>query len=99
MQQQQFADRNPKWRDQVRLVCADAVLKMIRDRVLPMPWTDETISMIERLATSTTLQVFEQYRDQLGDDVFGELVLLVGSEAKRLALIARDGPGAGDTLQ
>lgn len=100
VQQQQFADRNPRWRDDVRMVCADALLKMIRDRLFPMPWSDDTIGQIERLATETTLQVFEPYRGQLGDGVFGELVLLVGSEAKRLALIARDGPeSARETLQ
>jgi DNA-binding transcriptional regulator/RsmH inhibitor MraZ len=48
--------------------------------------------MVEEEATKSTIAVFEKFRDQMGDDVFGELVLFVGEEAKRLALVARDGP-------
>jgi hypothetical protein len=55
-----------------------------------MPWTDETVEMIEKTATEMTIQVFRPHREKMGDAIFGELVLLVGEEAKRRAIAARD---------
>jgi hypothetical protein len=96
---EEFTKRNPNWKNDASRMCAAVLLGMIRDpgSPIPLPWNDDQIRMIEELATQATLDVFTEYRHQMGDEVFGELVLLVGQEAKRLALVTRDGPD--ETLQ
>jgi hypothetical protein len=86
----EFLERNPNWRDDARDMVGSCILEMIRDEGIPMPWTDETLRIIEETATEATIDVFRKYRDQMGDAVFGELTLFVGQEAKRIATAARD---------
>lgn len=90
MTPEQFAKNNPNWRENVSDECAGMVLDIMRSGCFPLPWTNETIAMLEKQASELTVEVFSQYREKMGDAVFGELVLLVGEEAKRFALIARD---------
>lgn len=90
----QFTERNPNWKADVSRMCAAVFLGMIQDpdSPCPLPWDDEQIAAMEDIATRMTIDVFAQYRDQMGEVILGELVLFVGQEAKRLALVARDGP-------
>ncbi|PAY07170.1 hypothetical protein CK489_15330 [Bradyrhizobium sp. UFLA03-84] len=87
----QFLERNPNWKQDASELCGLTVLRMIKDARLPTPWTDDTVTLIGDLATKMTLEIFEKHRDQMGDAVFGELVLFMGEEAKRYANLARHG--------
>jgi hypothetical protein len=91
MTPEQFIERIPNWRDDAAELCAAAVLQMIQDDQIPVPWTDETLAMIEKIASEMTIQVFQPYRQKMGDAIFGELVRLVGREAKKCAIMARAG--------
>ncbi|PDT74134.1 hypothetical protein [Bradyrhizobium sp. C9] len=91
MTPEQFLERNPNWKQDASELCGLTVLRMIKDSRLPMPWTDETVTLIGEMATKMTLEIFEQHRAQMGDDLFGELVLFMGEEAMRYANLARSG--------
>ena len=86
MTPEQFLERNPNWRkDAIDMVTG--VMHQLVDQ-MPMPWSEETIVLIEEAATTMTIERFEPFRHQMGDQTFGDLVLLVGEEVKKNAVAA-----------
>jgi hypothetical protein len=86
-----FADQNPNWRQDVTTAIGLVLLDLIRG-AMPPPWNDETVEVIARSTSTAAIISFEKIRPLIGDDIFGELVLFAGEEAKRLAMVVAGRP-------
>jgi hypothetical protein len=96
MTPENFAVWNPTWRQDVTTAIGLVLLDLIRG-AMPPPWNDETVEVIARSTSTAAIISFEKIRPQVGDDIFGELVLFAGEEAKRLALVAAGRPLAANS--
>jgi hypothetical protein len=86
-----FAKHIPGWRRDVTTAIGMVLLDLIRGP-MPPPWNDKDIEAIARSTATAAVISFENVRRELGDQIFGELVLFAGEEARRLALVAAGRP-------
>jgi hypothetical protein len=82
-----FTKHIPNWRGDVTAAIGLVLLDLIRG-AMPPPWDDEAVESIARSTATAAVISFGKIRAQVGDDIFGTLVLFAEQEAKRLALVA-----------
>jgi hypothetical protein len=91
-----FTKHIPSWRSDVTTAVGGVLLDLIRGP-MPPPWDDAVVETIAASTATAAVMSFGKIRSQLGDEIFGALVLFAEHEAKRLALVAAGRPTSNRT--
>lgn len=80
-----FLRQHPDWYREVSSAMEPIIWKMAGG--MDRPWTANKIRVVEAHAMQITIDVFSPYRDQIGDEVFGLLVMRVGELVRERMIV------------